>query len=275
MDHGIFTSIHGSFSAGLGNQMFIVVAGHITSKYLNIPYYIFKSNPFENPHNKELNDYNESVFKYFGTHLDIYMDDEKFINSLNYNKFIHAPFSPWSPTDIKPCTHMDGYFQYYPPIVNYENEIRTLFLNGLDKHRSSITRPPLNSAFLHIRRGDYLKNPTYHYIQSLEYYKQATDELLQKNTNISTIYVISDDIEWVKQTDFFKSSIYTIYESSDELDTLAFMTLCEGGAICANSTFSWWGAFLGAYAHRNPVFVPHKWIREPNVCLFPSEWYII
>lgn len=53
------------------------------------------------------------------------------------------------------------------------------------------------------------------------------------------------------------------------------MSLCYSGAICANSTFSWWGAFLGAYSQRNPVFVPRNWIREKIWNLFPEEWIII
>jgi hypothetical protein len=51
------------------------------------------------------------------------------------------------------------------------------------------------------------------------------------------------------------------------------MSLCNSAAICANSTFSWWGAFLGAYEMRNPVIVPKKWINEPYAeNLIPEEW---
>ena len=55
------------------------------------------------------------------------------------------------------------------------------------------------------------------------------------------------------------------------------MSLCKGGAICSNSTFCWWGAFLGTYEKRNPVFVPKKWIsvKDDMSNLFPSEWIII
>ena len=82
-------------------------------------------------------------------------------------------------------------------------------------------------------------------------------------------------MEWVKEQEYFNSEIFEQYESSDELESLALMSLCLGGAICGNSTFSWWGAFLGAYSLRNPVFVPKNWIKMDITCLFPDEWNVI
>ena len=93
---------------------------------------------------------------------------------------------------------------------------------------------------------------------------------------VHQILVFSDDIEWVQSQDFFKNPLMKIMNLEDELDTLACMSLCKGGAICANSTFSWWGAFLGSYGERSPVFVPGHWIgNEQPVKLFPDEWIVI
>jgi hypothetical protein len=53
------------------------------------------------------------------------------------------------------------------------------------------------------------------------------------------------------------------------------MSLCTKAAICANSTFSWWGAYLGAYKFRNKVFVPRDWIKQTQYdinLLVPEEW---
>ena len=99
--------------------------------------------------------------------------------------------------------------------------------------------------------------------------------MANKSTTLSKIIVVSDDIEWVKSQDFFKLSIFEIYESNNELETLALMAKCKAGAICANSTFSWWGAFLGAYEKRNPVVVPKYWIREKIECLYPTDWFVL
>lgn len=56
--------------------------------------------------------------------------------------------------------------------------------------------------------------------------------------------MFSDDILWCKDQSFFNKDIYVILDINDEIETMAFMTLCKGGAIIGNSTFSWWGGVL-------------------------------
>jgi len=92
---------------------------------------------------------------------------------------------------------------------------------------------------------------------------------------VSKILVVSDDVSWVEGQEYFKDEKFEIYKSDNELETLAVMSACKAGAICANSTFSWWGAFLGAHSVRNPVIVPKNWISLPVVSLFPEEWISI
>jgi len=256
---------------GVGNQMFIISAGHIAHKCTNLPLYILQNPVENNPHNIKKQNYNDSIFKYFGTHLPLLHNDPVFSE---YKKnFPPSAFYPWFPESIIPGTVLEGYYQFYPPIEFFEHEIRELFLKGLEDFREKIPDYS-NCAFLHIRRGDYLNHSDFHFIQSIEYYKKAVDTLIQ-TTKVEKILVFSDDIEWVKSQPFFSSEIFQIYESDDELKTLACMTKCTAGAICGNSTFSWWGAFLGAHAKRNPVYVPKKWIADLVLCLFPKEWIIL
>jgi Glycosyl transferase family 11 len=257
---------------GLGNQMFIITAGYIVHKYTNAPLYILQNTLENNPHNIKHYNYNDSIFKYFGTHLPISRDDIEVFS--DYRKFeLHNAFYPWFPEAIQAGTLMIGYYQFYPPIEVFENEIRNLFLKGLEDYRAKIPDYS-NYAFLHVRHGDYLTKPDIHYIQPVEYYKVAVDHLLQ-TTKVQKILVFSDDINWVKSEPFFSSNIFEIYDSDDELETLACMSKCTAGAICANSTFSWWGAFLGTHGNRAPVYVPQRWMCLQVYSLFPKEWIIL
>jgi hypothetical protein len=261
LERGVIPLVKG----GLGNQMFIVAAAYVVHKTSGMPLYILKNPP--NVHNIKNHDYNKTIFKKFGIHLSILQGDAW---SLGYRQYSPEAFSPWFPEEIEPGTFMDGYFQFYPALSLYEESLRNLFLEGLTIPQEDYSK----SAFLHIRRGDYLKFSDIHYIQPLAYYEKAI-QLLLSMRQVDQILIFSDDIEWVKEQGLFKNPLMKIMELEDELDTLAYMSHCKGGAICANSTFSWWGAFLGAHEARAPVFVPEKWIGHPVVKLFPDEWIVI
>jgi len=251
---------------GLGNQMFIIAAAYTVHKTISAPLYILNHNTKYNKHSK-LN-YNETIFKHLGIRVNEDDHDTAYLHTLKYTKFSPSGFKNWNPSELKPGVIMSSYFQYYPPLKIYESEIRELFIKGLDSYIKNLSKDYSSYAFLHVRRGDYLENPNIHYIQPIEYYEKASNDL-------SKILIISDDMSWIKQQDFFKNDKFELFQSENELETLAVMTMCKSGAICANSTFSWWGAFLGAHENRSPVYIPKKWISDPIVSLFPEEWIII
>jgi hypothetical protein len=271
-EKGVYPCLMG----GLGNQMFIIAAAHIISKVQDCPLYLTKNHNTTNPHNVFNLDYKKTIFQSFGKHLDITEND--FLNwafDQSYIAFQQNGFHPWDPQTCKPGTVIiRSCFQYYPPFAPYEEEIRNLFLEGLQPFQSNIENP-LETAFLHIRRGDYLALSHVHFIQPIEYYEKGVEELRTWNPLITKINVFSDDIEWVKQQPFFQNPLFDFIEEANELKSLAFMSECKGGAVCANSTFSWWGAFLGCYEKRNPVIVPKRWICDPIYDLFPKEWIVL
>jgi len=262
---------------GLGNQLFIVVAGYICSKVHRVPLYILDM--VCEAHQTVKEDYKKSIFSFFGIHIESCES--------SYKSYSPEGFSPWSPQDISPGTKLSSYFQYYPPILPYEEEIRSLILKGLDFYLKSLSQLYTGSyAFVHIRRGDYLQHTYMHYVQPIEYYKRAIS-LLDDSVQI---IVFSDDIDWVESQEYFKEPRFNIQRNLNELETLSLMSLCKEGAICSNSTFSWWGAYLGTHAQRNKVIVPEEWINSsyfdteswltcpsgakvPN--LFPKEWIIL
>ena len=166
-----------------------------------------------------------------------------------------------------------SYYQYYPPIAEAEQEIRSLLTEPLAVRREAHRQrgSHTNIAFLHIRRGDYLKNPSLTPVLPMSYYVTAVNRLLNANPAITKILVLSDDIKWVATQPLFQSQLFELTDY-DELDSMALMSICKGGAILANSTFSWWGAFLGPYEDRSPIFYPQSWIPGEIVNLFPKEW---
>jgi hypothetical protein len=263
---------------GLGNQLFMVASCYTISKIKNCPLYILQSS--YNTHNKNNINYSDTIFKYIGTNIEQYSTYE-YLNtlySLGYKYYVQPnSFKVWDPKTIDPGTVTECYFQYYPPISLYENEIRDLLIKGIVEYRDMLNEYHDfdNCVFLHIRRGDYFNYLELFYILDIDYYKKAVDIMLEKNKNIKRIYVVSDDIEWVKNQEFFKQDIFYIYEQSNELITISLMSLCTSGAICAGSTFSWWGAFLGAHSSKNTVIVPKKWIKMQIYDLFPKEWIIL
>jgi hypothetical protein len=266
------------YLGGLGNQIWMVVAGYVASKVNNCPLYL-PENPIENnKHNRFQQDYRNTIFKYIGQRIDIPLDQAvAFARNEHKYAFHYCPgFQPWSPsTNTPPGTILTTYYQYYPPLADFQNEIRALLLKGLSEQIDYINfafQPKSTDAFLHIRRGDYLNLPNFHYIQPLDYYRYCIEQLLQKNPNISRIFVFSDDPSWVHRHAFFQNPLFKVVDIPNELESLALMSQCTGGAICANSTFSWWGAFLGAYGNSAPIFVPERWIAEKVVILFPKEW---
>jgi hypothetical protein len=84
--------------------------------------------------------------------------------------------------------------------------------------------------------------------------------------------VVSDDVSWCREQEVFRASNIEILDEPDELSGLALMSLCHGGAILANSTYSWWGAMLGAEMAGAPIFYPSKWFSDDTPQLFPSHW---
>ena len=172
---------------GLGNQMFIVSAGYVAHKVSKSPLYLLQSIPSSNPHNKYSHNFNKTVFKYVGVHLPFTNKAIHFIDSLNYKrtrtlktvlKTVDDPcFERWSPESIGPGTILNSYFQYYPPLKPFENDLRDLYLKGLEGYCSKLGDYS-GYAFLHIRRGDYLIVASHNV--SMDYYMDAVSNLQVK-----------------------------------------------------------------------------------------------
>jgi hypothetical protein len=134
-----------------------------------------------------------------------------------------------------------------------------------------------NSASIHIRRGDYLKYTNKVVLLAEDYYKEATNILIKKEKN-PNFFVFSDDIEYVQKNYAKIFGAETVYVSSQgiaDYEELMLMSFCKHN-ITANSTFSWWGAWLNQNPNKT-VIAPKKYRNDNRNFsdFFPKEWLTI
>lgn len=259
---------------GLGNQMFQVAAAIVYSKATHRT--VLLPHEFYNSHNLHQMDYSESIFREFIHRIDRPMDGQA-IEALLARGFIQHPgepgFDDWYPIDLSGHVLLHGYFQNYTALEPYESILRSVYLSGLGNYRIHLNDSPTRLG-IHVRRGDYLTPPHSDvlYSQTINYYSKA----LGLFSSDMEVFIFSDDLEWCKNQSVFDNlaTKHFIHEPN-EVKCLAIMTTCRGGFICANSTYSWWGAFLGAYETRAPVVVPSNWCKGGVGSLVPTEWIVI
>lgn len=131
------------------------------------------------------------------------------------------------------------------------------------------------SVFIHVRRGDYLKTDFVD-LSSTSYYKDALEYVKNNVSQSLHIYVISDDPSYCKSHfDFLKGENVTYVVGNQDYEDLYLMTKCKY-AIIANSSFSWWGAYLSG---AKIICAPKSRLRNkedrPFEVLYPKEWHLI
>ena len=179
-------------------------------------------------------------------------------------------------------TYLDGYWQSYKYFQLIHDVIQNDFkfkypLTGENIRFAEQVTADANSVAVHIRRGDYISNRNnvaFHGICPLSYYSDAV-ERIRAQFAAAHFYVFSDDPSWVREN-FPCDSSFTIVDHNtpdNAAEDLRLMTLCKHHII-ANSTFSWWGAWLC----RNPgkvVIAPQRWFNDPRMNsqdLIPDTW---
>ena len=118
---------------------------------------------------------------------------------------------------------------------------------------------------LHIRRGDFLINSGNHYNQSLDYYEEA----LKKFDVKRQVVIFSDDPDWCMEQALFADDRFIVSQAAGPYHDLYMMSQCSD-FIIANSTFSWWGAWL---ANRGRGIAPKQWFGSNNAHLNIKDLY--
>lgn len=178
--------------------------------------------------------------------------------------------------------YLEGYFQSEQYFLHEEQKIRHSFNFPALRHHSTINDlKKINSTLsvsVHFRRGDYIQNPkvtNYHGICSDIYYLQSM-RCIQKAHPKAHFFIFSDDIEWVKQQSFLKEFDHSLIENLTEKkdwEDMLLMSQCKHN-ITANSSFSWWGAWLNSYQDKK-IISPKNWFNDKAVntsTLIPTTW---
>ena len=142
--------------------------------------------------------------------------------------------------------------KYFKDVVE---EVRTIFSQGSAGYTDKVS--------LHVRRGDYVNHPFYVNLTETDYYKDAMALFPGEK-----FLVFSDDIEWCKQ--HFIGDQFDFYHES-EVEDMNMMSSCKHNII-ANSTFSWWAAWLNSNPMKR-VVAPKAWHPdEIERTIIPQEW---
>lgn len=156
------------------------------------------------------------------------------------------------------------YFNHIADSIKEDFTFRSDILNPCKEIFSFNTK----TISLHIRRSDYVQKQDYHPLLTLNYYEEALSNF-EENTQV---IIFSDDPKWCKTQPLFDSDRFLISESNNNMVDMCLMTLCDYHII-ANSSFSWWGAWL---ANSKKVIAPKVWFGPAanldDRDLVPEEW---
>jgi hypothetical protein len=177
--------------------------------------------------------------------------------------------------------YLDGYWQS----EKYFKDIRGLLLkeivvSNLIEGENKIMADKIlgsNSVSVHVRRGDYVNNSLtnkIHGVMPMEYYLSAS-KIFGKNIKDVHFFIFSDDTNWARENlKFIQPCTFVDYNGPEKnYEDMRLMSMCKHNII-ANSSFSWWGAWL----NQNPnkiVIAPQKWFANQSIDsrdIVPESW---
>ncbi|MFU0921025.1 alpha-1,2-fucosyltransferase [Kluyvera sichuanensis] len=298
--------MYSCLSGGLGNQMFQYAAAYIIKQYtpgaeiiiddsyyhfqpkadtvrkLEIEQFSIKYDRFTSAREKKAINTLRKMNK-----LPWPSDVSKFISTLLCGKFSLTDKEVYS---LKPLRNSEkacllSFYQNADflnlhrdillPLFEIRNDIR-LKCEGMDVF--SFIKKTDNVTALHIRRGDYVTNPhaaKYHGVLPLEYYTSAMLHI-EKKLGKQHFVIFSDDPDWVRETFSQYENCYVVNNIENEHSAIDIylMSLCDN-IIIANSTYSWWGAWLNK-SESKVVITPERWfLAEDKNSLKHNDWISI
>lgn len=280
---------------GLGNQMFQYAAGRALSLRLGVQLTL---------DTRDFSGYllhqGFELRKLFGSNVEIASNDDlkevlgyqkaKLVQRIlkrpqlkrfRYRSYVIEPsFNYW--VGIKTLNgnvYLDGYWQSEQYFAEFADKIREdfTFKLPLTNQNADIAEKisQVNAVSLHVRRGDYISDKKNAFIGvcSLNYYKAAVEKI-KTQVDDPVFFVYSDDINWVKNNLVLdKTTVFVSHNRGNEgYNDMRLMSLCKHNII-ANSSFSWWGAWLNADPNKT-VIAPSQWFLggKDDRDLVPAGW---
>jgi hypothetical protein len=285
----VVTKLYG----GLGNQMFQYAVGRTVSLLNNNSEFFldvswFKKIKGNTQREYELGPFN--IVEKFASKKEIAMLGGSFLSlrsklGLFKSGYVREKGFDFDPNVMKLTgdIYLDGYWQSERYFKDIESTIRGDFIlkNPLSKNALEIYSQikNTNSISVHIRRGDYVTDPStndFHGVCSIDYYKRA-QEILKNIVSSPHFFVFSDDIEWVKKNITFCGPVFFVSGCRiPDYEEITLMSYCKHH-IVANSSFSWWGAWLNP-SREKIVIAPKKWFNNSDINtsdLVPKSWNMI
>jgi hypothetical protein len=251
----------------LGNQMFIAAAAHSLALDNNDRVIYPNSIGGICPTPDETIVHRKTIFR-----------NLHYTNDLSFLKFVYSesPSMEFKEIDYRENLFIKGYFQSENYFKHNREHIIKLFSpqreieEFINKKHSSLIDSSEHVS-VHVRRGDYLKLSDYHNVLGKGYYQKA-----MKDYDGAKFVFFSDDIEWCRETFKGHNSVF-IEKQPDVMDLFLMSKITHN--IIANSSFSWWGAWLNQ-AEKQTVVCPGEWFGPKNSHLVtkdltPSSWNAI
>ena len=284
---------------GIGNQMFQYALGRVLS-LKNITELKFDFSLQINRHDVNGSEI-ESIFDIFRINKNIASSDEikkftfpfsrnRLFNKINmiFKKehnvvFREGVFFYPEILNLKGDYFLNGYWQSYKYFQGYEEIIKKDFEFKKDIiYRKELKEKILSTeaVSIHVRKGDYLNkaNKKLFYDLQKDYYAKCIDIILSKVSD-PTFFVFTNDAEWCEENlNFIEKKILIIEtKNRNSWEDMQLMTLCKHN-ITANSTFSWWGAYLNKNKEKI-IIGPEHWFNDSNLYnihdIIPNEWILV
>jgi len=274
--------IFGYSAGGLGNQLFQIFA--IISLSMN------SSTPCHFPDLHYFSSSRHAYWNSFLSRLQIFLKSSEFIKSTTSEVVKETNFE-YQPLNVELVKRENVlFFGYYQSYKYFENNYRAIYnLIDINKYKNDIMNK-INitdkTISMHFRLGDYKDLSNFHPIINLNYYFNCLKYLINLEINLSEykiLYFCENNESDIKIVSEIINNLLIKYpylqfireEGLEDYEEMILMSLCSHNII-ANSTFSWWGAYLNDYSNKI-VMYPDVWFgpelsHKNTKDLYPENW---